>query len=260
MSFAHDTNTDNETHAPQPVTALLFYSNDQSVFAMEHGLYEAQGRVRISAGRVLDSEQFRHRISDLGEAMIPDTDPVVLDRTIVAADERFTAWVRPAGVTRMLHRDRDGGGLVTLTVPWPRLLFTVTRERALLITAIPGDGPVTGDTPLAHAPFGNVYHNTALCQGSVVYPEGWVTHDLDGWEAAFTDSTFSHPNHGATMNANALAARELIEAPDHNASVSPRAHFALWHALDGATSFPEDVLNPLGLSVKEYLRKVTRRR
>lgn len=266
MSFLHDTDMQKPSQAPRPRTALLFYGNEQSTFVMEHSVYDAGGRTRVGAGRALDPDEFRRRLTDMGERMIPNAPPVVVDRSIVATDERLTSWVRPAGVTTMFLRHRDERGLETLTVPWPRLLFTVTRQRALLVAALPDEGPVTGDTPLYHAPFGNVYDTTAMCRGSVVYPDGVVTHDLAAWEAAFTDSTFVHTNHGLTMNPEALNARGLrVPDDDENdppvrmrAPVDGAEHFALWRSLEGEASFPEDVLNPLDVTVQAYLAQIAR--
>lgn len=139
-------------------------------------------------------------------------------------------WVMPASVRPMcfLKNRRT----VRYTVPWPRLVLVAHRQGALQCFAIKS-GPVTPHTRIYHAPLMNFFASGQMCFGDVGCPDfGWA--HREAWEAAVTQSRFSHTNHERTLRL------------DGGAPVSTAAHLRFWKGLEGAEKFPNDALVATG--------------
>lgn len=101
-------------------------------------------------------------------------------------------WHMPPGQKRLLFRKslRIPSG----SYPLPGLIWKATAEKVILY-AYTQTGKPTGDTPLFHAPFFNLYEDGSVCMGDVKIEfsadcslEDFIT----GWQRYFFNSYFSH--------------------------------------------------------------------
>lgn len=120
----------------------------------------------------------------------------------------------------------------TVTLPLPGLVFVGCGVKYRVFAV--KHRPTTADEGLFHAPLPNVYDTGTICQGSAAFP-------------VCAAETF-------------YPAIETFFASDFNADLSarksrqyPQDVLALWRALDGAETFPEDDLLRTGHTIGDLL-------
>ncbi len=172
-------------------SAALVYSNGGDSFITLHDVTTRDGKASIGAG----VPATRSRLRRLVETLAPQTAMkgwVDARLLYIAAD--ILVWWRPAGVATMhfarhgKYRARSGQAMQ------PPLVFAVS-DRGWAVWAVSTTERPTPNTPLAHAPYFNVYEEGGICTGDVKLPRDIGPDTIRQFEDAFFDSRFTHPNH-----------------------------------------------------------------
>lgn len=239
----------------QTVSALFFHAaHNALVLTTAHAVHTgADGVPLVGPGRPLtpeDEEGILRLLLSRDGASVFD----VLPASVLYTDRLTLMWWLP-GEVRPMHLLSHDRGHHTILTRWPSLVAMV-RNRTLYLAAVEGDARPTADTPLFHAPLPNTYASTAVCTGSARLPLGQRAGDLDGWNAVIFDSAFTHTNHTATLAPERVTTRAKSGKP--RSRKQPRhANAEWWSAHDGRTeAFPFDALNPLGLTLAQWLPSV----
>jgi PRTRC genetic system protein B len=143
-------------------------------------------------------------------------------------------WWRPS-VRRSMHLILAGGEHQSLKVVWPALVMAVSG-RELFVASLTDDARPDCDTPLMHAPLGNVYASTKVCLGSSRLPVGEGMGTIPGWDAVIYDTNFTHTNHDLTLAGGATSAQLQ----------------AFWRKRT-RTRPPRSKLAPLGMTLGEWI-------
>ena len=154
-------------------------------------------------------------------------------------------WHSPPQVRTMFFQCRkDEAGKSRLIdragpAPQPALVWAVTRGR-WHVWAVK-DTPCGPDTVLYQAPYMNVWESGEICTGDAALPRQLSPEVTDGFERAFFESRFTHPN------AKDLTA---FEGGVH----------ALWDAMLDARegAFPADTLLPLETTLGAAVRRLSK--
>jgi PRTRC genetic system protein B len=235
---------------PIPTTALVFFEGvGGSVFATCHPVRLDDGPL-IGEGTPLSQASLQAFCSEVqGKTRQYDGLQVLPPEVLWYREGECLAWWRRGRVESMPFN--AGGREFGLSVPWPHLLFAVTGEGRLHVAALAAAKRPTEDTPLHHAPLGNVGAQGALCLGSARHPKDLTPADIRGWTECLTRSAFTHVNHPHTLRLRGVK-------PD--AAVSTSDHVRFWRSLarTKAIRFPREALAPMGVNVGEALRQWTR--
>jgi PRTRC genetic system protein B len=203
-----------------------------------------EGMPEVGPGRPLSYEDEQSILALLG-SRAEEASIEILPERVLYRDPSTLLWWLPAAV-RPMHLRTHAEGLRTIEAHWPALAFLV-RERSLYLAALACDARPTADTPLFHAPLGNVYADTGVCTGSARLPEGPETRHITAWEAVITDTAFTHTNHDATLRAPGTRKRG-------SGFVKTDASFWLKRASEGP--LPVAQFNPLGITLGEWLPRL----
>lgn len=136
-------------------------------------------------------------------------------------------------------RLRDCAGMA----PQPALVWAVLRD-CWYVWATECAGRPDPETRLLQAPYLNVYDNGGICTGNAAVPRELSAEAIDGYERAFYESRFTHPN-----------AQRL--------TTFQGGIYALWDSLlDSAHNsehhFPSHTLVPLNITLGDVVRRLTK--
>lgn len=190
-------------HETAPVSyhldsAILFYraaeQNMQShATAILHSVREDNGTLRFGEGTPITAS-----VLDALQTLLHQAPLTYVPPNVVAVGRGSIAWYEPAGPRTMYfqtHSDSAAQAFDGVAVPQPALVF-VARERRLRVFALRVDERPTLTTPLAAAPYWNVYADGHVCLGSTRLPETWDPSETPAWSAGFFASNFTHMNTG----------------------------------------------------------------
>jgi PRTRC genetic system protein B len=180
--------------------AILIYSRssglnrDGTHYATVHpvSIHESASPI-IEAGRPLDKGTLEKLLRSLMKTA--GTQTGVFSERILSVGTGFVVWWQPPG-ERAFFFDcaasssigkRSGSGRV------PGLVF-VASGCTLRVFAVKGRTRPGTDTLLHHAPLMNVYADGKVCTGSAPLPGSTLSSSIAAWEAAFWNSSFTHPN------------------------------------------------------------------
>jgi PRTRC genetic system protein B len=210
---------------------------------MTHRIEHTEHGVRLGSGRLFGPEEQKALLDILLGATSQDS--TYLPPEVIAHGSARLAWYVPGRVRPMWFRFQ--GKSRRLTVPWPTLLFTVSRG-SLRLAALARTERPQADTQLFHAPLMNVHANTSLCTGSAILPSGVSLAERSGFEAAVYETNFTHCNHERTLTLPG------------SGTVSNAAHFRFYRSLasDNPPHFPATALVPMKLSVSQWLAQCFR--
>jgi len=235
----------------RPVHALVFHHagadpgrysyNDGTAYITSHPVIESATGPVLGAGALLsvaDQEQMLGVFAANTARAIQ-----ILPENVLYASARRLVWYVPGRVRVMLFR--TGDHLKRLNVPWPTLVLSVT-DRRLSVAALASPTRPHGNSPIYHAPLGNVHREGGLCTGSADLPEGVAVSDMAGWEAVVFDTAFSHVNQGHTLKLG-TSTQEVDDA----------AHLRFWKALakSKAKRFPTRALVRRGARLGRWLQQ-----
>jgi PRTRC genetic system protein B len=204
-----------------------------------HGIEHTDTGAVLGAGRLLAPQDEEGLLDVLANA-VASRDRGFIPPEVIACSASQLVWYVPSRIAPMWFR--IGPEPVRCRVPWPPLLFRVSRGQ-LAVVALRANRRPDADTVLYHAPLMNVHANTALCSGSARLPTTWRLSDRPAYEAAVYATNFSHVNHEHTLRLG--SGKEVDSA----------AHLKFWQTLarKNATAFPTRALVALGETVAEFL-------
>ncbi|RME43493.1 MAG: PRTRC system protein B [Chloroflexi bacterium] len=217
--------------SPSPRLALVFHQAEGgALLVTRHPVVE---ETYLGPGSLLSLDAVEEIASLL--AGVPTTRELLPENVLLSRPTE-TAWYVPGRVRPMWFR--TGNRTVSLTVPWPTLVFHARNDR-LRVCALSCNKRPAGDTPVHHAPLMNIYADGTLCLGNVT-PSSCGLSGMQGWEAAVFDSHFTHTNHDQALR------------PPHDGN---EGHFRFWRRLGDrqARTFPARSLVPRGQTLAQFL-------
>lgn len=226
--------------------ALFFHQRDRALaLTTVHPVSTGDDGVpEVGPGRPLSYEDEQAILALLGSRGEEQVIEILPERVLYRDPSTLLWWLPPA--VRPMHLRMHAEGLRTIQAHWPALAFLV-RERSLYIAALASDARPEAETPLFHAPLGNVYADTSVCTGSARLPEGPEPRHLPAWESVITDTAFTHTNHDATLRAPGTRKRGVGLV---------RTDASFWLKQEGKGALPVERYNPLGVTLGEWLPRV----
>lgn len=203
--------------APTPYhlqSAILLYRTAEEGLqsqstAVHHPVRETDGVLRLGEGTPVTRSVLEALQQLLDQAPLTYIPPMV-----VALGRGAIAWYEPA-TPRVMHFRTQGESAARrfdeVLVPQPPLVF-VARDHALRVFALREDQRPVLSTPLAPAPYWNVYADGRVCTGTMRLPASFNPRDTAAWTASFFDSNFTHMNTGKRWSYGGTYAEMLDEA------------------------------------------------
>jgi PRTRC genetic system protein B len=200
-----------------------------------------KGAPRLGPGRPIGRGELAKLLAAAGResAMSGWVDPRVL-----FVGPELLVWHTPPQQRPMFFRctDPKAGRLRDCagTAPQPSLVWAVSGDRWYVWATQLGDLRPGPESDLYQAPYLNVYDDGGICTGNAAVPRHLSAESIDGYERAFYESRFTHPN-----------ARHLTTRTE--------SIYALWNSLlvDHAGPFPDDALMPLNKTLGDVVRRLT---
>ena len=231
--------TTTRTHTDLTLTsAILLYGSRESVsYATVHPiLNEAKTeRPLIGAGRPLNRKTLLGALRSLSEASTPKAE--FLPPNVLGFSPDTVTWWCPPALRRVFFDCKEMGGVKSAVVPHPGLVFQASATGFSVFALADALRPEAGST-LYEPPYFNTWDCGRICIGSARVPRRIDLKSVDGWEAGFFDSAFTHPNAGGRR----------INYAD--------GEYAFWRdMLDGqfGERFPLDVLVPTKMKVAQFV-------
>lgn len=252
---------DGMNHTSDPVItthALLFHCRKSVLAAVTAHEVSAAARGKGAAlkpGRPLTPED-EAAILSLLQSQRVTTKLTILPGNVLFADADLSVWHEPS-VVRPMHFMREGRQHTILT-RWPSLVMAV-RGRTLHVVALDTDDRPAAETPIYHAPLANVYGNTSVCTGSAQRPPNAEIAMIPSWNAVIYDTCFTHDNHTNVLRLPLKRAKRKSASatgPDGNDKA-----MRFWLARESNIApFPNETLNPLGMSLAEWVDAIRQAR
>jgi PRTRC genetic system protein B len=191
----------------------LLYRTEQDLqahcTAVHHPVRERDGVLRLGEGTPVT----RSVLEALQKLL--DQEPLTyVPPNVVALGRGAIAWYEPAAPRVMFfrtHGESAAQRFNEVLVPQPPLVF-VARDHGLRVFALREDERPTMATPLAAAPYWNVYADGRVCTGSMRLPASFDPRDTASWTASFFGSNFTHMNTGKRWSYSGTYAEMLDEA------------------------------------------------
>lgn len=204
---------------------------------------DRNGHPALGAGEFLNTSGLRTLVSSL----LPEQGIKFIDGRVLANGAEGVMWWRPAQTTMVWFKTNetaDGIGEAHGRVPLPSLVF-FAGAKGWFVFAVKGNERPNRDTPLFQAGMYNVWSDGKICVGNANIPRAHNVEDIDGYERAFFESQFTHPN--------VHVARQL--------TAYRGGAGALWKKLLAGKSrqFPEQSLVPLKKNLGQWLTGITGR-
>lgn len=225
--------------------AWLFYQEGQGYgsrlsMVTEHSIMgDANGRrPLIGPGKALEQASLAKAFAEMqGEKVLEHTHSGVLPANVLQFDQtKLTWWVKGRRRAMWLAEYRGSHNRTRrLMVPWPSLVFHVSKQRGLSVFAIRGYRRPGERSRLYHAPLGNIYRDGRVCLGNAK-PGDLGLGSIPVWEEAIFDTRFAHINHEHTLTAKACERKRD--------DISETAHRRFWRKLhrQRAERFPAEAL------------------
>lgn len=187
---------DNEHNNIKPLYAVVFHGNKKMVAACTK--HRISKTCKLSLGQIISPQALKKNFSELNTEGFDSGENTFIPKNIVLNDEKQIAWHKKRFVSEIWYRRK--GGIESLTVEWPALLFVAQkRERSLRVFALPSNSRPQPRTKLYNAPFMNIDEDGKLCLGSAKMPPEITIRDIEECEATLINSQFTHTNHDHTL-------------------------------------------------------------
>jgi len=216
--------------------ALLVYTDQQGAFATLHDiLAQAEGAPLLAPARPLTLAFVRRLAEGLGNHVAPE----ILPENVLVRTPKMIVWWSPAASRIMFfgEADEEARKLNGLTFPHPPLVFKV-RGRELFVRALEKNARPHAGTPLKTAPYWNTAGDGGrVCLGNTRAPESASVESIRSWQAAFFQSSFTHP----------LGAVRLT---NHK-----QGFIGLWRSLPGKKAFPARYLTDAKETLGDFVAR-----
>ncbi|RZT29087.1 PRTRC system protein B [Cupriavidus agavae] len=208
--------------------AILLYGTAPGSFsyATAHRVEpDDSGRPVIGAGVPLNRMALIHAVREVAQNALPKGE--FLPASVLSISPSAVTWWCPPAMRRVFFSCKELGKR-TAVVPHPGLVFQASHA-GFAVFALQGDDRPVPDSALFEPPYFNTWDHGKICIGSAHVPKQIDVASIDGWEASFFKSAFTHPNHGGKRLAY------------------ERGEYAFWQdMLDGQfTDYPKQVLVPM---------------
>lgn len=164
-------------------------------------------------------------------------DLFLLPERLLATDlETASVWFRLAGTARLLLALPEKTSLLTL--PMPPLILAFRKSGSLSVIACKGNYRPEVGTPLFHAPLPNISSGGGVCLGSTVISAFDPLLETVPWDAFWGSAFSGHQASGKSHKYPEDVRLLLLE-------------------LDRQADFPMDDLEPAGLTLGEWLARMS---
>lgn len=179
--------------------AILIYQGQRSyvansetqVHATVHDVAHFDDRApALLPGVTADKQAIAGLLASLGESIALAG---FIPHRLLFVDAATLIWWAEPGKRQVWFKSGKGIGERTAITPHPGLVFAVSQGK-WFVWAIAGAGRPTPETVLHQAPYFNVYEGGHICTGNVELPKSFGIETIEGYEKAFFDSNFTHPN------------------------------------------------------------------
>ncbi|AEA65848.1 PRTRC system protein B [Burkholderia gladioli] len=176
-------------------SAILFYAGRSgNQFATVHEIvHDRSGRPVIGAGRPVDRDALIRALIQLDRNAAPKSE--FLPPNVLGVSSTGVTWWSPPAMRRVFF-DCSELGVRSAVVPHPGLVFQAAASGFRVFSTKTCDRP-SADTPLFEPPYFNTWNDGQICIGTAKVPARIEVKAIEGWESAFFDSAFTHPNHGS---------------------------------------------------------------
>jgi PRTRC genetic system protein B len=216
--------------------ALLVYTDQHRAFATLHDVVsQEEGAPLLAPAQPLSLGFLRRLAEGLGSQLSPE----ILPENVLARTPEMIVWWSPPARRTMFFGDTDEHErkLNGLNFPHPPLVFKV-RGRELFVRALEMNARPRADTPLKTAPYWNTAGDDGrVCLGTTRAPESQSVESIKSWQAAFFQSSFTHP----------LGAVRLT---NHK-----QGFIGLWRSLAGKKVFPVHYLTDAKETLWEFIAR-----
>ena len=202
--------------------AILLYEDGPTIFATVHGLRtRADAAPQLTAGQAVTTGFLRSLASGLQR----DVRLEILPESVLARTTEIIAWWSPARRRPMFFREDDPKveKLNGKIYPHPPLVFVIAGKE-LYVRALAENKRPSAETPLKNAPYWNTDSAGLVCQGDMRVPDQVAVSTIQGWEDAYFQSAFTHPNGAVRLTAH------------------PGGFHGLWTELADRSEFPSRFL------------------
>ncbi|WP_321891029.1 MULTISPECIES: PRTRC system protein B [Burkholderia cepacia complex] len=218
-------------------SAILFYAGQSgNQFATVHEItHDRGGRPLIGAGRPVNHNALLNALFQLDRNAAPKSE--FLPSNVLGSSSTGVTWWSPPAMRRVFF-DCSELGVRSAVVPHPGLVFQASATGFRVFSVKTAERP-SADTPLFEPPYFNTWDGGEICIGTARVPTRVEVKAIGGWESAFFESAFTHPNQGS--------ARVKYK----------RGVFAFWRdMLDGkfGEAFPLKVLVPTSYTAGKLVR------
>lgn len=219
--------------------AILLYEDGRTAFATVHGISVASsGAPHLTAGRAVTMGFLRTLASGLQR----DTRPEILPENVLARTSEAIAWWSPARCRPMFFSGADPKveKLNGRVFPHPALVFLISGKE-LFIRALAENRRPSAETQLKNAPYWNTGDAGQVCQGDMRAPDEVAVSTMRGWEDAYFQSAFTHPNGAVRLTTH------------------PGGFHGLWKELASKNDFPSQFLGDSRETLREFIKRGTGR-
>jgi PRTRC genetic system protein B len=218
--------------------AILLYEDGAATFATFHDIRTAADAApQLSAGRVVTAA-FLHT---LARGLKRDIRPEILPENVLMRTTEAIAWWTRARRRPMFFRGADPKAEVLngKIYPHPALVFLIS-DNDLYVRALSEEVRPSADTRLKNAPYWNADARGLVCQGDMPAPDDVSVGAIRGWEEAYFQSAFTHPNGAVRLTTHS------------------KGFHGLWTELIGKREFPNGFLADSKETLQAFIEARTR--
>ena len=177
----------------------------------------------------------------LAKGLKRDIRPEILPENVLMQTEEAIAWWTRARQRPMFFGGADSSAEVLngKIYPHPALVFLISG-RDLYVRAVGADVRPSADTRLKNAPYWNTDPRGLVCQGDMAVPNEVSVSSIRGWEGAYFQSAFTHPNGAVRLTTH------------------PKGFHGLWTELIGKREFPNGFLADSKETLRGFIEARTR--
>ena len=227
-----------------PKLALLLHSQPHQpgqgpLVLSLHEIISRGDQPMLDSGRLLSHDEAQEIANVIRHPVLPEESAGIafLSPFLIRQTPASLTWYRPPSSATMHWRTKER---TAITAVLPGLLFHV-RDRTLYVAAFDGASRPTEQTPLYHAPVGNVYSGTSVCVGNAVLPATMLPSDMPAWEHVLLSTNFTHTNHAKVLRAKTTT-EQLV---------------AFWTRRTRLKSAPgKKLLAPLGVTAGQWVSRL----
>jgi len=201
------------TSALKPTLALLVHtspsqfgnatSNSGPKVLSIHKIIESTAGPVLDGGRLLstlEGNQLGSFLCDPSTAANQTNNVVFNPIELLRETPTSLTWYRAP--CRTTQHWRTSVGRLKIEAVMSGLIFHV-EEGVLHVAAYAGTERPHAQTPLYHAPLGNVYVDSRVCCGNATLPRGCDRGTISGWERVLLGTNFSHINASTVLSSKA---------------------------------------------------------